>query len=159
MPLNIDFQQVLIHLLNSLILFGILYFLLYKPVKNFMEQRAKRYRDMDAAATAKVEDSEKLYADYQAKYAAMSEDIAADRAKVMKEAEAERARTIEQAKKDAELILDRARQQAGAEKDRILASVSADAQGIIADAAKNILSSDPSQVYDEFLNAAKEQDL
>ena len=32
-PLNIDFQQILLHLLNFAILGGGLYLLLYKPVK------------------------------------------------------------------------------------------------------------------------------
>ena len=38
-PLNIDWQQILLHVLNFVILFGGLYFLLYKPVKNFMAKR------------------------------------------------------------------------------------------------------------------------
>ena len=48
-PLNIDFQQVLLHFLNVAILFLILYFLIYKPVKNFMDKRRKEYQDMDDA--------------------------------------------------------------------------------------------------------------
>jgi len=159
MPLNIDFQQVLLHMLNSLVLFSVLYFVLYKPVKDFMAKREQHYREMDDAAKAKVADSEKLYADYRAKYDALSGDIAADRSRMMEEAEADRARTIDQAKKDAEQILDKARQQADMEKNRILAAVSDDARDIIADAARNILTCDPSQVYDEFLAAAKEQKL
>ena len=42
MPLNIDWQQILLHLLNFVILAGGLYFLLYKPVKNFMLARKKQ---------------------------------------------------------------------------------------------------------------------
>lgn len=38
-PLNIDWQQILLHLFNFLILAGGLYLLLYKPVKAFMEKR------------------------------------------------------------------------------------------------------------------------
>ena len=36
-PLNIDWQQILLHLLNFAILAGGLYLLLFKPVKAFME--------------------------------------------------------------------------------------------------------------------------
>ena len=39
MPLNIDWQQILLHLLNFAILAGGLYFLLYAPVKSFMAKR------------------------------------------------------------------------------------------------------------------------
>lgn len=36
-PLNIDWQQILLHLFNFSILVGGLYLLLFKPVKNFMD--------------------------------------------------------------------------------------------------------------------------
>ncbi len=49
-PLNLDWQQILLHLLNFVILFAILYFLLYKPVKNFIEKRRKAYEDIDNEA-------------------------------------------------------------------------------------------------------------
>ena len=39
-PLNIDWQQILLHLFNFVLLAGGLYFLLYAPVRNFMEKRA-----------------------------------------------------------------------------------------------------------------------
>lgn len=39
MPLNIDIQQILLHMFNFLILAVGLYLLLYKPVKSFMDNR------------------------------------------------------------------------------------------------------------------------
>ncbi len=47
-PLNIDWQQILLHLFNFVILIAGLYILLYKPVKNFMAQREQHYKDVDA---------------------------------------------------------------------------------------------------------------
>ena len=44
-PLNIDWQQILLHLLNFVILAGGLYLLLYKPVKTFMEKRQLYYQE------------------------------------------------------------------------------------------------------------------
>lgn len=38
-PLNVDWQQILLHLFNFIILFGGLWLLLYKPVKDFMAKR------------------------------------------------------------------------------------------------------------------------
>ena len=49
-PLNIDWQQILLYLFNFSILVGGLYLLLFKPVKNFMDKRAKHYQDMENAA-------------------------------------------------------------------------------------------------------------
>ena len=53
-PLNIDWQQILLHLFNFLILFGGLYLLLYRPVKAFMDKRTAYYADMDAEAKRKL---------------------------------------------------------------------------------------------------------
>ena len=46
-PLNIDWQQIILHLLNFAILAGGLYFLLYHPVRKFMDQREEHYRQME----------------------------------------------------------------------------------------------------------------
>ena len=56
-PLNIDWQQILLHFFNFSILVGGLYLLLFKPVKRFMEKREKHYADMEAAAVAREKDS------------------------------------------------------------------------------------------------------
>ena len=46
-PLNIDLQQILLHLMNFVILFAILYFFLYGPVKKFMDNRREYYKQLD----------------------------------------------------------------------------------------------------------------
>ena len=49
-PLNIDWQQILLHMFNLIILTGGLYFLLYQPVTAFMKKRQEYYaaREKDA---------------------------------------------------------------------------------------------------------------
>ena len=54
MPLNIDWRQILLHLFNFCILAIALYFLLYKPVKNFMAKRSARYEEEDACRECHV---------------------------------------------------------------------------------------------------------
>ena len=58
-PLNIDWQQILLHLLNFVILAGGLYLLLYKPVKTFMEKRQQYYQEQDAKAAKLLSDAQK----------------------------------------------------------------------------------------------------
>lgn len=58
-PLNIDWQQILLHVLNFVILFGGLYFLLYKPVKNFMAKREAHYAEMAQKAQSELDSAEK----------------------------------------------------------------------------------------------------
>lgn len=47
LPLNIDWQQILLHLLSFLILAVGLTFLIYRPVKKFLDNRKKRFEDME----------------------------------------------------------------------------------------------------------------
>ena len=56
-PLNIDWQQILLHLLNFAILAGGLYLLLYKPVKAFMTKREGWYQQQADEAEKTGEDA------------------------------------------------------------------------------------------------------
>ena len=47
MPLNIDFLQIFLHMLNFVILAGGLSFLLYKPVNKFLEQRKAYFAQLE----------------------------------------------------------------------------------------------------------------
>lgn len=70
-PLNIDWQQILLHLFNFSILVGGLYLLLFKPVKNFMDKRAKHYADMESAAVEREKSTAALEASMQQRQAAL----------------------------------------------------------------------------------------
>ena len=59
-PLNIDWQQILLHLFNFAILAGGLYLLLYRPVKDFMKKREEHYQSMDEAAERARADAAQL---------------------------------------------------------------------------------------------------
>lgn len=76
MPLNINLQQILLHALNFVILFGAMYFLLYKPVKSFMDSRKAHYEKMDEDAKAVLAEAEKTKADYEAQLKSADEEIA-----------------------------------------------------------------------------------
>ena len=53
MPLNINLQQILLHWMNLSILTGGLYFLLFKPVKQFMDN--VKYERLDGCNRITVE--------------------------------------------------------------------------------------------------------
>ena len=75
MPLNIDFQQIFLHLLNFTLLFAILYYLLYSPVKNFMAKREAYYADMEKEANAQLASAQQEKEEYSALRAAADEEI------------------------------------------------------------------------------------
>ena len=66
-PLNINWQQILLHLFNFAVLFGILYYLLYSPVKKFMAKREEYYKKMDDDAKKNLENSENAMKEYKDK--------------------------------------------------------------------------------------------
>ena len=76
-PLNIDWQQILLHLLNFVILSGGLYLLLYKPVKAFMEKRQQYYQEQDAKAAKTLADAEKTAAEVRQQLKNADADAAA----------------------------------------------------------------------------------
>lgn len=85
-PLNIDWQQILLHLLNFVILAGGLYLLLYKPVKTFMEKRQQYYQEQDAKAAKTLADAEKTMAEVRQQLKNADADAAAKLAAAQKSA-------------------------------------------------------------------------
>ncbi len=63
-PLNIDWQQILLHLFNFVLLAGGLYFLLYAPVRNFMEKRTGDIAAKEKVAAEKEANAAALEAEY-----------------------------------------------------------------------------------------------
>ena len=104
-PLNIDWQQILLHLLNFVILAGGLYLLLYKPVKTFMEKRQQYYQEQDAKAAKTLADAEKTAAEVRQQLKNADADAAAKLAAAQKSADAAMQRQLSDARAQAEQIL------------------------------------------------------
>ena len=153
MPLNIDFLQILLHVFNFIILFGGLYIILYKPVRNFMEKREEFYRKQDEDAKAGGAEAEKLKAEYQEKLKAADAESETER----KAAEARIAEFEAMKKKEASdeaaRILSKSKQSAEAERERIIAGANEEIKEIIENAAARLmLDPDVQNNYDTFLD-------
>ena len=99
LPLNIDIQQILLHLFNFTILFGALYFLLYSPVVKFMKQREDYYKDLEDKAKANVDDTQKTKEEYEAKLAKADEEIKVIKTEAGEAAEKEHERIVSRDRK------------------------------------------------------------
>jgi len=139
MPLNIDWQQILLHLFNFAILAFGLYILLYKPVKDFMEKRSAYYRDMDDAANKKLESAKALEADYHERMEKAEAEITARKAQAAEKAEAEAEEEIKNAKAQAAKIMSDARAGATTERERIVSSAGREIAELAAAAADKLL--------------------
>lgn len=121
-PLNIDWQQILLHLFNFVILAGGLYLLLYKPVKDFMDKRIRYYEDLDTQANEKLENAKKTEQKYQSKLLEAETRINLERMAKTEKAEKEAEKIVDNAKKQAEKVILDAKEVAGRERQKILDS-------------------------------------
>ncbi len=153
MPLTIDWQQILLHWMNLAILTGGLYFLLYKPVKQFMAKREEHYRRLDEQSAKKLEEAEQVRAEYQARLDRADEEIRQARAKAQQSAQQSAEEQLAQAQEQARQIVTRARAEAEHSMERALRESQQELRRMAAKAAKKLaLQADP---FDQFLDLAE----
>ena len=129
-PLNIDWQQILLHVFNLIILTGGLYFLLYQPVTAFMKKRQEYYAGLEADAQAKLQEAEQKVREADETLSGMQAEAEQLRADAMKQADAEAAARL-----------------AGAEANEQI--------GALVSNAVDKLVSDADDPYADFLHAVK----
>ncbi len=156
LPLNIDLQQILLHLFNFVVLFGILYFLLYKPVKDFMEKRTEYYKKLDDDAKAKLETAENTRNEYMKKLAKVDDEISEKKEAAFKEIEAENIIKIKQAEQQAEQILSETRQTLDRERAKMIKEAQNEISDMIVSATEKIvLQAGTSESFDQFLTTVE----
>ena len=148
MPLNINLQQILLHALNFVILFGAMYFLLYKPVKSFMDSRKAHYEKMDEDAKAVLAEAEKTKAGYEAQLKSADEEIA------RRQREANEA--LQHAVDEREIVR-KAREDAAREHERVMEQAKGEISELMSAAAEKLVLSSTSDAYDKFLDTAEER--
>ena len=156
LPLNIDWQQILLHLFNFVLLFGILYYLLYSPVKSFMDKRIEYYKKLDDDAKSNLKLSENTKTEYMNKLAAVDEEISKIRENARKEIEATRDKRIKSAQEEAEKIISQARQSLDVEHDKMLKEAQKEISDMVLTATEKVLlQSGTSESYEQFLAAVE----
>ena len=152
-PLNIDPQQILLHWLNLAILAGGLYFLLYKPVKQFMDKREQHYRDMERQADDAIAQAEQLRAQYQGRLDGADEEIRQARARAQQAAQQSAQEQLDQAKAQAEQIVAHAHAEADRVREQARYDSQQDIRKLAETAARRLaLQQDP---FDQFLDLAE----
>lgn len=157
LPLNIDWQQILLHLFNFVILSGGLYFLLYKPVKDFMDKRVDYYQQKDAEAEEKLAKAKEMEASWQVRISEADAEIAQRKAEAMRAAENAAAEQIQAAKKESEEILLKAHTSARQERQRIVDDAGRKIAEVAAAAAEQLTRNAYGSAYNLFLDTVEEE--
>lgn len=156
-PLNIDWQQILLHLFNFAILMGGLYFILYKPVKNFMAKREEYYKELDNKTNGALKDAEKLKADYAEKLERAEETIRNQKNEAQRAATQAAQEQIDEAKAQADKIIANARIQAQRSKEKIIEDSGEEIKALAIKAAEKLIISSSSEAMDKFLDQTEEE--
>ena len=150
-PLNVDWQQILLHWMNLAILTGGLYFLLYKPVKQFMEKREAHYRAMEEEAAGKLREAEELKASYQARLEGAEEEIRQARTK----AQAAVQQSVEEQMAQARQIVAKAKEDAASSREQIIRESQRELRELGVAAVKKLTVKDGTDLFDQFLDLAE----
>lgn len=156
LPLNIDLQQIFLHMLNFVILVGGLYFILYNPVKKFMDQRTAHYAEMDKAAADKLAAAEKLEAEHQAQLEKLDEELRQRRAESQKIAQAAAQQQLDRAQEQADEIVAGAQKAAQSIRTKAVADSQKEIKELAMAAAEKLTLKSSKDAFDEFLNLAEE---
>lgn len=155
-PLNIDWQQILLHLFNFAILASGLYLLLYKPVKDFMDQRTAYYRQMDENAKARLSEAEEIKADYSRQLHEVDAEIDQRRNAAVEALKQLEEKEMQQAKVQADKIIADAKRTAQKEHDQIIDDAQKEVTEMVTTATeKLVLQSTAAAAFNQFLNAAE----
>lgn len=161
MPLNIDFLQILLHMLNFVILAGGLTFLLFKPVNKFLDQRREQFASAEEKNRESAEENERLRSSYEEKLRCAEAEIAERKKSAEKECADISARYLKEAKEKAAAIISTAEHEAEERKEHILESAQTEIGELVVSAAQRLLNDTSSAqrdsaLYDEFLRLAED---
>lgn len=151
MPLNINLQQILLHWMNLAILTGGLYFLLFKPVSQFIQKREAHYQELDQQAADKLAQAERLRADCQVKLDSADEEIRKERSLAQQAAAQAAQEQVEQAQAQARHIIAKAHAEAEQSRERALRESQKEMRELAAQAAKKLAAQPGADIFDQFL--------
>ena len=155
MPLNIDWQQILLHWMNLAILTGGLYFLLYKPVKKFMDEREAHYSAVEEQAEGKMREAQQLLEQYRQKLDGAEEEAREIRAKAQQSAQEAAEAQRAEAEAEAKQIVAHAMTEAEHSRERARLEAQHELRELAAAAAHKLVFEQETDPFDLFLDAAE----
>jgi len=136
--MNLNFTLIL-QILSFLILLGLLVKFLYKPLTQYLDERAKKIRGMTEEAQA-AQEKARLYAEDTHKALEMAKDEALRiKNEAKRVSDSERRKVVAEAKREAQRLIEEAKTQLGREKEQVVKDLRQDIADISLDIAKKIL--------------------
>lgn len=157
MPLNINFQQIFLHLFNFVILGGGLYLLLYKPVVDFMNKREQYFSNLEKETQQALEQAKEKEAQYNEKLNQFNDEMAIKKVEAIKECEKLVDARIQSAKEEASHILEDAHIKAKMHHDKMVEQAKEEITDLALDTAKKMMTDQ--DIYSQFVQDCNQGDL
>lgn len=161
MPLNIDFVQILLHMLNFVILAGGLSLLLFNPVRKFINERREKLEKQEEDNRKAAEENARLNEELQKRKETLEQEMAAERVRSERETADAAKAYIDASKAEAAAIVAKAEKEAEKRKEQILDSAQTEIGELVIGTAQKLLgdTASPEQtkaLYDAFLKQAEQ---
>ena len=156
-PLNIDWQQIILHLLTFAILAGGLYFLLYNPVKKFIAGREARYAAREAEIQQARDEAGQLKADYEARMREAEQVIQREREGIHEELELERQHLLDEAREQARNIISTASQTAELRTRKAIEDARGEIRDMAIDMVRKLVMESGGDTLDQFLDKVESE--
>lgn len=156
----INLTDLLLHLANLILLYFVLRFLVYKPVKKFMDKRAATYQEQQEAYESAKQQAQVLEAEGEASLAAARKKSA----ELLQQAEAiakqQAQQTVGEARQQAEEIISRAQRESEQHRKQAYRELQEDLSDLAVDIAsrvveRNVAMDDDERLIDDFLKKAE----
>lgn len=157
MPLNIDIQQILLHMLNFVILFAALWFLLYKPVKKFMDDREASYKKASDEAGEKMKKADDALAGLDGALEEKKKQAEAERTALLASAQTACKEKLDEAEKRAEQIVSDARAEAEAIRKKAVSQSSRDISELAVESVEKAVMASAEEAFETFLNTVEKE--
>ncbi len=141
LPLNIDWQQILLHLGNFSLLSLGLYLLLYKPVKSFMDKRAEAIEKQAEEAKSKFNEAQALKLEYENRLEDADKEAQDIKSKASEQAQSAADAKLKDAEKQKEKIISDAKAAAQRQKEKVLEESKQEIIELAAQMAEKVLKS------------------
>ena len=160
-PLNIDWQQILLHVFNFIILATVLTFVLFKPVRKFMREREEKYKNAAEEHAKKKAEIEELEEQRKEKLAGLDAELETHRREVMAQTEKRSRQLISDAESEARDILAQGRKRSEEERKAYIAGAGDEIADMVVKSAEKLLvvGSSPESdkaLYDSYLKTASQ---
>lgn len=137
--MEIQLPQILFQIINFGVVFGALWYLLYKPVLTIFSERSKRIAEGQKAAKKAIEQQEQIEALKAKTVQEMKKEAAKLLQQSAKEAEAEKQAILLEAKKQAEKEIEKMTKTWTAEKEQMMGQMKAQLVSAVVAATERVV--------------------